>query len=676
MQTSGTALCVTKILKVRGIFLNSLILEHVDFDKWLADKLDLLKRIFGFNIDGDRAKFAALTTFSAWLAVLLASTLGLPNAHWAGVTVFTVAQPSRGLLIERCTWRLIGTVVGAGVGWLILITFSSQPIYLVICLTLWLTICAATTSVVKHFRRYGVLLAGFTAAIVALIDVSHPDNIGLIAFGRVSCTILGIVVTSIVSAMSIPTTPRKDLLDSVRTLSSRALENYLSDLSLLGHNAKTEVIEKLLIDIASIDAKLEELYDGSLGARWRKRRIRNALGSLLELARVWNCTMDLVNLLPSEECRANLALMLTRILFNAQGAINNGSLYKPPLNAASTALPGTVKELHKALATLIEDILALEHEATAFSSLPRIASEPDYARAIRASVRTGASILAVGMTWIATGWEAGSLMLLGAIVFVTVFSVDESGKANVCRIVPGVALGILAAFAYREWLIPSPSTIYDLILWLIPFMLISSVGYSFKALALTTIEYNNFFLMLSQPSHIAPWGLPILLQGSALLGGVLIAVAVLHYVLPLDTRHSRRLNLAAVEKSVLELKLVLSGDSHWVWRARLVARLLKLANQSGIKKTAAQIENALLILDIGMLFHNLSCLPESHSLSKIQVIESFKSISVTQSAPTELIDSLKLYGKELEGGCEPQLELSMLVKSCTKRLERLGLFLK
>ena len=62
------------------------------------------------------AAFAARTTAAAQLSLLAAWSLGLKHTHWAAMTVWLTAQPTRGLLLDKSVLRVVGTLVGAAVG--------------------------------------------------------------------------------------------------------------------------------------------------------------------------------------------------------------------------------------------------------------------------------------------------------------------------------------------------------------------------------------------------------------------------------------------------------------------------------------------------------------------------------------------------------------------------------
>ncbi|WP_408583187.1 FUSC family protein [Paraburkholderia tropica] len=62
------------------------------------------------------AIFALCATVAALLALTSAYLLGIDSPRWAGMTVWLVAQTTRGLLFERAVARLVGSIIGASAG--------------------------------------------------------------------------------------------------------------------------------------------------------------------------------------------------------------------------------------------------------------------------------------------------------------------------------------------------------------------------------------------------------------------------------------------------------------------------------------------------------------------------------------------------------------------------------
>lgn len=234
--------------------------------------------------DPPRLRFGVATASAAWLAILLAAALDLPNGHWAGITVLTVSQPTRGLLFEKCLWRLIGTTAGALAGIGLLAAFASHPVAALVGLTLWLSCCAGMSALFRHFRSYGAVLAGYTCAIVALIDFDHPTSVQHLAYGRIVCTVLGIVAATAVTGLLMPPSERRSLLDRTRQTGGELLHVCADMLSGRATDTDRTALLGLIARLGDLDAAADEVFDGAAGARWRKRRLRNLLASLLLLA--------------------------------------------------------------------------------------------------------------------------------------------------------------------------------------------------------------------------------------------------------------------------------------------------------------------------------------------------------------------------------------------------------
>lgn len=627
------------------------------------------------GIDAVRARFAALAAIAAWIAVLVATQLDLPNAHWAGVTVFTVAQPSRGLLIERCIWRLTGTAVGAIVGGVLLFTLSDHPVYLVAALALWLSACAATTSLVRHLKRYGVLLAGFTAAIVALIDVHHPGNVEFVAWGRVSCTVIGILAATVVSALFVPASPRKKILAAIQALASSMLTNIRGDLAHVGTSNRNDWITPLVLEMANAEASLDEIFDGSPGATWRKGRARNLLGSLMETARCWSAFQHQLNRIESDAETQETLRTVALLLEQAELSLSNAaSLGCGPLRGMGKCTEG--QAFQKSLAGLVEDFRALSWKSGLEQIQPRLVTEPDFPVAILAAVRTGLAVLSVGAAWVISGWQDGYLMLLGASIFITAFSLDEAGRFKVLRVIPGIALGILAAYALRHWLHPAPQNVSELLLGLLPFLVLSGIGLSMRLTAISAVEYNNFFLMLGQPSHLTPYGPPILTQGFALLTGVVLAVVVLNFLLPLNRFRRQALHARTIRSSLQLLATKRNLGSDETWRSRAHFRTLRWVARPANDDASLRIAEAMLATDLGMLIRDL----RSHSIysnSKCRpamdaAIEAMTSPSVSAESVAK-----KMMKAATSLGALPEVPpaFSFRLESYAKRMEGLHTFL-
>lgn len=85
---------------------------------------------------------ALLLAFSAWTSFVLAVLIGVENPYWAAMPVWVIAQSTRGLLLERAIYRIMGTVIGAAVGLLILLT--GHAVWQLLLMTLIIFISAGS----------------------------------------------------------------------------------------------------------------------------------------------------------------------------------------------------------------------------------------------------------------------------------------------------------------------------------------------------------------------------------------------------------------------------------------------------------------------------------------------------------------------------------------------------
>src|SRR5215471_9088454 len=81
--------------------------------------------------------FAAKTTASGLIALLIAFTFNLDQPQWALLTVFIVAQPQSGLVLAKSFYRIIGTFIGASVALLFVSLFAQERVLFLGALALW-----------------------------------------------------------------------------------------------------------------------------------------------------------------------------------------------------------------------------------------------------------------------------------------------------------------------------------------------------------------------------------------------------------------------------------------------------------------------------------------------------------------------------------------------------------
>jgi uncharacterized membrane protein YccC len=150
--------------------------------------------------------FAIRLWASVCLALFIAFWLELDSPYWAGGTAAIVCQPQLGASLRKGWFRMIGTIVGAGVIVVLTACFPQDRVGYLGSLALFCGLCAFAATVLRNFASYAAALAGTTAAIIAAANLgatggASPD-VFLVAINRASEICIGIVCAGVVLAGS------------------------------------------------------------------------------------------------------------------------------------------------------------------------------------------------------------------------------------------------------------------------------------------------------------------------------------------------------------------------------------------------------------------------------------------------------------------------------------------
>src|SRR5947209_20322494 len=99
--------------------------------------------------------FAAKTTASGLIALLIAFTFNLDQPQWALLTVFIVSQPQSGLVLAKSFYRIIGTVVGAIMALFLVSLFAQERVLFLGSLAIWIGFCTFASKQTRNFASYG-----------------------------------------------------------------------------------------------------------------------------------------------------------------------------------------------------------------------------------------------------------------------------------------------------------------------------------------------------------------------------------------------------------------------------------------------------------------------------------------------------------------------------------------
>lgn len=416
------------------------------------------------------------------------------------MTVWLVAQPTRGLLLERSLARLFGTICGAIVGALILVLWVQNLLVALTLLAFWLALCAGLGTIFRHFRNYGFVLAGYTAGILVLFGLGdgHADTV--LAQDRVLCTVLGIACSTLLSFRALPSRG-VDTQTRAETLLNRVLSQVETGFGGGGSDAALS----LASEIGAFDRAIDEQAAGSVRRRIDVPRLRHISGMLLELIAVSRPERGTA---AETDCARDDPLQRARQMAHRAAA------------GGRAAMAHALYDLSDAL------------EPARWAAWQHIRFDMDMTAACRAAARPVLALTIAVIVWLTTGWQAGSMMAMTAVLFASLFSSHEHGNHMVIQVLLGTLAGAVAGLFVRLFLLPYAQGLLPTLLYITPFLLVAAWLMRRSATAKMAIDIAMTFLLTAQPGT-APAPVDIVLaESSAIVSGVFIAVAMFWLVLP------------------------------------------------------------------------------------------------------------------------------------------------
>ena len=151
---------------------------------------------------GKQAIGAFKTGLAAVICVWLGNLLGLEQSYWAAVSAIVVMAFDTTVTFTSCRDRIIGTAIGAFMGWATFYAWHGHYLLYGLSVALCVFVCSALA-----FDKAG-RLAAVTLSIIVLVKIDHGP--AQAAIGRFLEVGLGIVVALVVTLLVFPT-PRTKL---------------------------------------------------------------------------------------------------------------------------------------------------------------------------------------------------------------------------------------------------------------------------------------------------------------------------------------------------------------------------------------------------------------------------------------------------------------------------------
>ncbi|MBO9542028.1 FUSC family protein [bacterium] len=511
--------------------------------------------------------------FAAWLAFSIAALLHVQNAYWAAMPIWVVAQSSRGLLLERGLFRLVGTLIGAGVG-LGILHVPAAPWLQLALLGIWVGVCGALTHLLQGVRSYGALLGGMTAAIVVLPTVLAPDQSLELALSRIACTLIGVLVVTLVTGLFTPKARRQAFYQRARQLAGDAVA-FAADA--IGGSQQDELERRILSEMSEIDAAAHMVSAGSLEGSRRLKHVHALVASSLAVMAAGAAIRA--------RCRRGGTVPETLpVQLNALAdQLRSQALSAAPAleMAALRAADPLFERLASALDSLVNAEAALfadpgETNARSFGKeTAYLAPHRDWMLARSTGLVCGAGTFLAAFLGLASGSHVAELAALGVCIFSMVLGAMSTPQAIAPKLFTGIVVGALVATFYRFALQPHIETTAGLILSVAPFLLVGGLARASRRTAIPALDANMCFLLASRA------GMPAASAGEILSGAlalVLGAGVVSAWFMILPRRASKQAEEAArlIRQDLGRMMTRKASLSSEAWHPRTARQILRL----------------------------------------------------------------------------------------------------
>ncbi|MBV6289233.1 FUSC family protein [Pseudomonas aegrilactucae] len=543
--------------------------------RWLAS-LEWRRGFFEWaRSDGVTWVYIFKVLSAAFLTLWLAMRLELPQPRTAMITVFIVMQLQSGHVFAKSFYRLLGTLAGSSVMVALIAIFPQNTELFLPSLAIWVGICSAGAMRYRNFRAYGFVLAGYTAAMVGLPALQHPDGAFMAAVWRVLEISLGILVSTLVSAAILPQSAsasmRNALYQRFGVFAGFVAEGLRGD-------SQRDRFESSNVRFIAEAVGLESLRSVTAFEDPHMRRRNGRLG------------------------RMNSEFMAITTRFNAlhqllerlrqRGPLQIGTAIEPGLNALAELLDGYAARslTHADAARLAAQLAAYKEDLpervrslraayvqtapsdadlldfhTAYELLYRFVddlhsyaqthaslADHDHAReqwdepyvaqtnwlvSLAAGVRASFILLVLGSFWLATAWPSGAMMTLIAAATVGLSAATPNPRRMSFQMACGTLFGALVGFFETFFVFPWIDGFALLCLVLAPVFVVGAFLASRPAYAGYGLGLLIFFSTGSVPDNLTVYNPYAFINDYiAMVLGMLVCAAAGAIILPPNSR--------------------------------------------------------------------------------------------------------------------------------------------
>ncbi|KWB83005.1 fusaric acid resistance protein [Burkholderia ubonensis] len=512
----------------------------------------------------------AKTVCAALLAMGIAMQLEMSQPRTAMTTVFVLMQPLSGMVFAKSFYRVLGTAAGLVAALALGGLFAQQPELYMAGITLWVGGCIALAVRNRHFRWYGFVLAGYTAALIGLPSVMTPQTLFQSALTRAAEVALGIVCSGVVSALILPLSSAKALM---RSLNARHAKFVAFASAALAGDIERGGFERRFADfvdeIVGFEANRAFASFEDPHIRARSRRLARLNSEFMNACTRLHALHQLLKRLRESRADAVLAALAPHLDALARRlAALDGELKRGPARATGallelrrfyTALPKAARASRRDLEdhaagglldfdTAVELMYRFVGEFLGYADTYASLDDDDHAfersvthYAVKTNtffvgftfLRTVVAVGAMSCFWIASEWPSGALAVIGAAIACALSSTSPRAPKFVAQMGAGAALATLVGYLFLCYVYPNIDGFPLLCAALAPVLGFGAFLAMRPGLSGYGIGFAVFFCLLAGPDNVIAYTPEVLINnGIALVVAMLACSIVFAVVFP------------------------------------------------------------------------------------------------------------------------------------------------
>lgn len=554
---------------------------------------------------------AVRTFFTAMLALYLCFVFQIASPVSSCITVLIVANPMPGDVWQKAFYRFAGTAVGAVMAVVFTALFPQTPPLLLLTYSIWMGICMFLALLIRNYRAYSAMLAGFTVGIVIFPGVDlHPEIIFDNAMNRAAGVLVGVLCTAIVSSLLSPQATARSEKERTAHILRKLMRFTLASLT------APEISDKELIrqrhtlreNIAALDVFTEYTAAESLDRSYRVERRRSTIVGFYDCLTSLASMMDALKSIPDHskqiEGQLNafcheLRRMLAAGHFLSEQELRSRNLNLIALRQSIQENPPTDDFNRLYLRDRLSELIDAFTSTITYMLPPnpgRIAKNEgyleyhrDWIHAARRGLGAILSVWFLGLLWKVTGWPNGGFMLMLGVPVTMIFARRERSDLDVIAFTKGALLASAITILEMLFVFPHISGFLGLALAIAPVFITTVFLAPRPEINFVAFSMSLYFLCLLWVTNPMTYSMQELFnQITAVVGATAIPIFIHRVVLrPNPKRHAHEL----IQDILNDLQLLLRGKnptSEALWESRMQDRLVRLASYQRAARLSAE----------------------------------------------------------------------------------------